>query len=95
MKLTFILPNVQCRDLWEKRTGQLQKTIDLKGLKCPLPAMRTRKMLKTLASGDLLIVECSDPLAAIDIPNLTRETGDVIEDTARVDGLLTFHIRKK
>jgi tRNA 2-thiouridine synthesizing protein A len=79
----------------EKRVRRLKKTIDLKGLKCPLPAMRTRKMLKSLASGDLLTVECTDPLAAIDIPNLVRETGDTLEQTDRTDGLLSFHIRKR
>ncbi len=73
----------------------MQKTIDLRGLKCPLPAMRTRKVLKTLTSGDQLTVQCTDPLAAIDIPNLIREIGDIIENTTRAEGQLTFLIRKK
>jgi tRNA 2-thiouridine synthesizing protein A len=72
-----------------------EKTINLRGLKCPLPALRARKTLGTLASGDLLTVECTDPLAAIDIPNLVRETGDTIEGQANAEGLLTFHIRKR
>jgi tRNA 2-thiouridine synthesizing protein A len=72
-----------------------EKTINLKGLKCPLPAMRTRKTLKTLASGDLLTVECTDPLAAIDIPNLIRETGDIIENISRAENHICFQIRKR
>lgn len=72
-----------------------EKTINLRGLKCPLPALRTRKTLGTLAPGDLLTIECTDPLAAIDIPNLVRETGDKIEGHAKAEGLLTFHIRKR
>ena len=72
-----------------------EKTIDLKGLKCPLPALRTRKVLVSLASGSVLIVECTDPLTAIDIPNLVRETGDTIEDISRVKDLLRFRIRKR
>jgi tRNA 2-thiouridine synthesizing protein A len=79
----------------EKSAGRLQKTINLRGLKCPLPAMRTRKALKTLAPGELLIVECTDPLAAIDIPNLVRETGDTIEHATREHDLLTFRIHKR
>lgn len=70
-------------------------TINLRGLKCPLPALRTRKKLAGLAAGDLLIVECTDPLSAIDIPNLLRETGDVLEASAQEAGVLTFHIRKQ
>lgn len=71
-----------------------EKTINLRGLKCPLPALRTRKLLSGLSAGDVIVVECTDPLAAIDIPNLLRETGDTLEVSARNDNLLTFRIRK-
>jgi tRNA 2-thiouridine synthesizing protein A len=71
-----------------------EKTINLRGLKCPLPALRTRKVLSSLITGDVVIVECTDPLAAIDIPNLLRETGDALEASVREEGLLTFRIRK-
>jgi tRNA 2-thiouridine synthesizing protein A len=47
-----------------------------------------------MQSGDALTIECTDPLAAIDIPNLLRQTGDVLEDKAEAGGVLTFHIRK-
>ena len=50
--------------------------LDLTGLKCPLPALKTRKALKSLAPGDRIEVHCTDPMAVIDIPNLIRETGD-------------------
>jgi tRNA 2-thiouridine synthesizing protein A len=71
-----------------------EKNLNLRGLKCPLPALRTRKALAGLAAGDLLVVECTDPLAAIDIPNLLNQTGDTLEKTNRVKKVLTFHIRK-
>ena len=69
--------------------------IDLRGLKCPLPALRTRKALSRLTPGALLVVECTDPLAEIDIPNLVRETGDALEATARQDDVLVFRIRRQ
>jgi len=72
-----------------------EKTINLRGLKCPLPALRTRKALGPLSSGDVLTVECTDPLAAIDIPNVVRETGNTIESQTSAGGLLTFEIRKR
>jgi len=71
------------------------RTINLRGLKCPLPALRTRKALTTMAKGDVLVVECTDPLAAIDIPNLLNQTGDTLEGTSRADKVLTFRIRKR
>jgi tRNA 2-thiouridine synthesizing protein A len=71
-----------------------EKTINLRGLKCPLPALKTKKALSGLRADDILIVECTDPLAAIDIPNLLRQTGDALEHNAREKDLLTFRIRK-
>ena len=68
--------------------------MNLRGLKCPLPALRVKKALGGLKSGDLIVAECTDPLAAIDIPNLLRQTGDVLEAQEKAEGLLTFRIRK-
>jgi tRNA 2-thiouridine synthesizing protein A len=72
-----------------------ETVMNLRGLKCPLPALRVRKKLSSLKSGDLIVAECTDPLAAIDIPNLMRQTGDTLEDTVEADGVMTFRIRKK
>ncbi len=68
--------------------------LDLKGLKCPLPVLKTRKALKALATGDRLEVHCTDPLSVIDIPNLIRETGDRVEITARDEKSVVFMIEK-
>ena len=69
-------------------------TLDLIGLKCPLPALKTRKALARLSPGDLLEVHCSDPLAAIDIPNLVRETGDRIAASEQSERRMVFLIEK-
>ena len=68
--------------------------LDLLGLKCPLPALKTRKALKSCRSGDVLIVICNDPMAAIDIPNLLRETGDHLESQNRLGDQMIFRITK-
>ena len=69
-------------------------TLDLTGLKCPLPALKTRKALKSVAPGDFLEVHCTDPLSVIDIPNLIRETGDKVEIRERGDQRIVFMIEK-
>jgi tRNA 2-thiouridine synthesizing protein A len=71
-----------------------ERILNLRGLKCPLPALRTRKELLRLEAGEELVIECTDPLSAIDIPNLLRETGDVLEEQVERVGLLVFRIRK-
>jgi len=68
--------------------------LDLRGLKCPLPALRTRKALAQLKAGDVATVECTDPLAAIDIPHLVAQCGDVLEQRSRQGDVLVFRIRK-
>jgi tRNA 2-thiouridine synthesizing protein A len=68
--------------------------LDLRGLKCPLPALKTRKALKTVPPGDFLEVHCTDPLSVIDIPNLIRETGDKVEITERAERRIVFMIEK-
>ncbi len=68
--------------------------VNLQGLKCPLPTLKTRKLLESMAAGDVLVIECTDPLTAIDIPNLLRETGDALDYSARKGKVLTFRIRK-
>jgi tRNA 2-thiouridine synthesizing protein A len=72
-----------------------ETTINMRGLKGPLPALKTRKALSRLMAGDVIVVECTDPLSAIDIPNLLNQTGDTLVDKASADGVLSFRIRKK
>lgn len=68
--------------------------LDLTGLKCPLPALKTRKALKALKPGDRMEVHCTDPLSVIDIPNLIRETGDSVEISERAEHRIVFIIEK-
>jgi tRNA 2-thiouridine synthesizing protein A len=69
-------------------------SLDLRGLKCPLPALRTRKALAGLPPGGLIAVSATDPMAAIDIPHLVRQTGDHLERSERDGDVLRFLIRK-
>jgi tRNA 2-thiouridine synthesizing protein A len=68
--------------------------LDLRGLRCPLPALKTRKALSRVAAGARLRVECTDPLAVIDIPHLIQTTGDVLETQSEAAGVFVFQIRK-
>lgn len=73
----------------------MAKTVlDLTGLKCPLPVLKTRKALPRLQAGDLLEVRCTDPMALIDIPVLIGETGDRIASSERSDEVIVFVIEK-
>lgn len=49
--------------------------LDTSGLKCPLPVIRARKLIRTLPSGTCLKIICTDPLAEIDIPHMSNSDG--------------------
>lgn len=68
--------------------------LDLRGLRCPMPVLRTRKALTGLRPGELLRVSCTDPLAGLDIPHLVGETGDVLVSVQRTGTAHVFLIRK-
>jgi tRNA 2-thiouridine synthesizing protein A len=68
--------------------------LDLTGLKCPLPALMTAKVLKTLSPGERLEVHCTDPLSVIDIPSLVLKTGDRLEIAERTEQRVVFVIEK-
>ena len=72
----------------------LPGSLDLRGLKCPLPVLHTRRALVRARPGETLEVRCTDPLAGLDIPNLVRETGDVLVATLRQATEIRFTIRK-
>ncbi|MGI3900544.1 MAG: sulfurtransferase TusA family protein [Janthinobacterium lividum] len=75
-------------------TVRPRETIDLRGLKCPLPVLRARRILGRLTTGDVVAIVCTDPLAGLDVPNLVRETGDSLLCTSR-DGTETWFLIRK
>jgi tRNA 2-thiouridine synthesizing protein A len=67
---------------------------DLKGLKCPLPVLKTRRRLADMKPGDELLIETSDPLAGIDIPHFCNEDGHTLLTQEKLEDGHRFHIRK-
>ena len=75
-------------------SDQATVTLDLRGLKCPLPVLRARIALAALAPREVLIVECTDPMAAIDIPHFVAQNGHSLEAQSADGDLLVFRIRR-
>lgn len=61
----------------------MTEPLDLRGLKCPLPALMTLRALTRLAPGAVLEVMADDPLAAVDIPHMCRQDGHAVIDATR------------
>jgi tRNA 2-thiouridine synthesizing protein A len=75
-------------------SGLVTEVYDLRGLKCPLPVLRTKKRLARLPSGATLAVETSDPLAIIDIPHFCSESGHDLIASEKTESGHHFLIRK-
>jgi tRNA 2-thiouridine synthesizing protein A len=69
--------------------------LDLRGLKCPYPVIKTENLLDSVPSGALIEVETTDPLSAIDIPHFCNENGHALVSQEKVEGGHRFVIRKK
>ena len=72
----------------------MQKTLDLKGLKCPLPALKTARLLAKIDRGETIEVICTDPMAQIDIPHLVQTQGDTLVLQEKKADHFRFVIRK-
>lgn len=68
--------------------------LDALGLLCPLPVLKARKRLQTLASGDLLQVTTDDPAAVIDMPHFCNESGHELVES-REDGTAMIWVIRK
>ena len=68
--------------------------MDLRGLKCPLPALFTRRALESKPPGFLLSVKADDPLAYIDVPHMCRGEGHDVISTERDGNVTTILLRR-
>ena len=87
-------PLAHTRSAMDDEDATAPETLDLRGLKCPLPVLHTRRALGRLAPGRVVVVRCTDPLASLDIPNLVRQTGDALLTAVRDGRETRFAIRK-
>ena len=70
------------------------KTLDVKGLNCPLPILRARKALKDMPAGAVLEVLATGPGSLEDFPAFCNSTGDELVEAADDGGVYRFLIRR-
>ena len=70
------------------------KTLDAKGLACPMPIVRTKKAMDTINSGEVLEVLVTDKGALNDIPAWAKSGGHTIIDQKEEEGVTFFYIQK-
>ena len=75
-------------------TTEVNETLDARGLNCPLPILRTKKVLTGLETGETLRLVATDPGSVKDIDSFCSQTGNVLVDHSSANGEFTFVIQK-
>jgi tRNA 2-thiouridine synthesizing protein A len=70
-------------------------TLDLKGLSCPLPIIKTAKAMKELAPGELLEVFATDPGSVPDFKAWSQATRNSLIESSQEAGVFHFVLKKK
>lgn len=68
--------------------------LDTRGLMCPLPLLRLKKGLQTLASGQVVHVLATDPASMLDFGVFVEQTGHELLQSREVEGVFLYWIRK-
>lgn len=70
------------------------RTLDAKGLKCPMPVVKTKKEIDQIAVGDVLEVLATDPGSMADITAWAKATGNELLQAKKEDNVFKFYIRR-
>ena len=68
--------------------------LDARGLNCPLPILRAKKMPNDLASGKVLKITATDPGSVKDFAAFAKQTGNVLLSSDESAGQYVFLLRK-
>ncbi len=69
--------------------------LDARGLNCPLPILRTKKMLNGMESGQILRIVATDPGSVRDFQAFSKQTGNELMEHSAAAGEFRFLLRKK
>jgi tRNA 2-thiouridine synthesizing protein A len=68
--------------------------LDLRGLKCPLPALIARRALLRSSPGALVRVRADDPMARVDIPHMCHQEGFEVVTIGETGGATEAVLRR-
>ncbi len=76
-------------------TNPHDKELDARGMNCPLPILRTRKMLNEMTSGQVLRIVATDPGSVKDMEAFAKQTGNPLVSHDQQGAEYVFYMRKK
>src|SRR5688500_16859957 len=79
----------------ERKPMNCDKELDVRGLNCPLPILRTKKSLLDMTTGQVLKIMATDPGSVIDFQVFADQTGNELLSLLETVGEFTFYMKKK
>lgn len=70
------------------------RTLDVRGLSCPLPIVKTAQAMRDLGRGELVEVLATDPGSVPDFEAWCRSTGHTLVERSEDGGVYRFLVRK-
>lgn len=70
------------------------QVLNAEGLNCPLPILKAKKALKSLASGEVLEVRATDPGSVADFAAFCNQTGNELMDSTSEGDIYVFNIKR-
>lgn len=70
-------------------------SLNLKGLSCPLPIVKTAKAMKEVAPGDMVEVLATDPGSVPDFKAWAQSTGNQLVESTQDGAVYRFVLKKK
>ena len=61
------------------------KVFDFKGLKCPLPVLKTKRALKEIGKGEIIEILADDPAANLDLKHFCEVSGNNLIKISKTD----------
>lgn len=71
------------------------RVLDVKGLNCPLPILRTKLVLAEMAPGDVVHVLATDPHSVLDFRAYCARTGHELVHLEQGPELFEFYVRRR
>jgi len=72
----------------------VDKTLDCRGLLCPMPVLKTNSVIKKMKVGQVLEMIATDPGSKADMNAWTKRTKQELLKMEEVSGLFKFYVRK-
>ena len=74
---------------------EIDRDLDVKGLNCPLPILRTKKALAEMESGQVLRVQATDPGSVKDFAAFAKQTGNELLEQKEENRVFEFYLKRK